>query len=118
LSTGRDEFPEEFGPLAEVATSAEQVAAWIGEDDVVTRIAYTIANGDPRLIGVNDGDGYEFDGANGVFACHAERASFRLEIDRDKLDPAVWDAIEDGSGYVRKYNNLLSRYWEYEVANC
>jgi hypothetical protein len=118
LSTGRDDFPEQFGALAEEATSAVQVAAWINEDDVVTRIAYTIANGDPRLIGVNDGDGYEFDGVNGVFACHAERASFRLEIDSDTLDPAIWDAIEDGTGYVRKYNNLLSRYWEYEVANC
>lgn len=118
LSTGRDEFPGEFGPLAESATSAQQVAAWIEEDDVVTRIAYIVANGDPRLIGIDSGDGYEFDGVGGVFVCHAERNSFRLEIDFDELDLQLQSAIDDGGSYISKFNSLLSRYWEYEVANC
>lgn len=118
LSTGRDEFPGELGPLAESATAAEQVAAWIEEDDVVTRVAYIVANGDPRLIGIDSGDGYKFEGVGGVFLCHAERASFRLEINSDELGPQLQSTIDGGRSYISKFNSLLSRYWEYEVANC
>ncbi|MGI9271539.1 MAG: DUF6152 family protein [Woeseiaceae bacterium] len=118
LSTGRDEFPGEFEPLAESATAAEQIAAWIEEDDVVTRVAYIVANGDPRLIGIDSGDGYEFDGVPNMVACHVDRASFRLEIDFDKLDTNLQSTIDDGGTYISKFNSLLSRYWEYEVANC
>lgn len=118
LGTGRDEFPDGFGPLTESAAPAEQVAAWIEEDDVVTRIAYLVANGDPRLIGLESGDGLEFDGVGALYACHAERESFRLEIDVADLDAAQRTAIEDGESYISRFNSLLSRYWEYEVANC
>jgi hypothetical protein len=118
LGTGRDEFPDGFGPIAQSAALAEQVAAWIEEDDVVTRIGYLVANGDPRLIGVDSGDGYEFDGVGALYVCHTERESFRLELDLEVLDPAVQNAIDDGDSYISRFNSLLSRYWEYEVANC
>lgn len=118
LSTAREEFPQGFGPLAVAATAAEKVAAWIEEDDVVTRVAFMVAHGDPRLIGVAGGDGYDFVGVNALFACHAERPSFRLQIDPAQLDPATRQAIVSGTAYISKFNNLLSRYWEYEVSNC
>jgi hypothetical protein len=118
LSSGRDDFPAGFGPLASDTASAERLAAWIVEDDVVTRVAYIVANGEPRLIGVDRGDGFEFKGVGALFACHAERASFRLEIDLNVLGPELHAAIDDGGGYISKFNSLLSRYWEYEVANC
>ena len=81
LGTGRDEFPDGFGPAVESTAPAEQVVAWIEENDVVTRIGYLVANGDPRLIGVDSGDGYEFDGVGALYVCHTERESFRLELD-------------------------------------
>lgn len=118
LSTGRDGFPDGFGPIAATDAPAGQLAAWIGEDDVVTRIAYIIANGDPRLIGIDRGDGAEFDGLQALFACHAEREEFRFEIELQTLDPELRETIEDGDGYISRFNSLLSRYWEYEVANC
>lgn len=118
LGTGRDEFPDGFGALKVSAASSEQVAAWIQEDDVVTRIGYLVAHGDPRLIGVDSGDGFEFDGVGSLYVCHTERAAFRLEIDVDNLDSALRTTIEDGDGYISRFNSLLSRYWEYEVANC
>ena len=118
LSTGRDDFPEGFGSIAEAEAPAGRLAAWIGEDDVVTRIAYIVANGDPRLIGIDRGDGAEFDGLQALFACHAEREEFRLEIELQALDAELRETIEDGDGYISRFNSLLSRYWEYEVANC
>jgi hypothetical protein len=118
LGTGRDEFPEGVGAIAANSAPAEQVAAWIAEDDVVTRIGYLVANGDPRLIGVDSGRGYAFDGVAALYACHSERESFRLEIDLDALDAELRNSIETGNSYISRFNSLLSRYWEYEVANC
>ncbi len=117
LRTGRDSFSADIGPVT-ASGSVAQVIAWIDEDDVVPRVAFEIAHGEPRLIGIDRGEGLRFPGVHELFACHAEREDFRMEISFDSLDSGEQQSISGGDDFIRKFNNLLSRYWEYDVANC
>jgi len=84
----------------------------------VARIALEIEQDSAALIGIDRGDGFEFDGVEKEFECHTEDEHFRLEIDFDSLSGEQQKALSDGSDYIENYNDLLATYWEYDIASC
>jgi hypothetical protein len=50
-----------------------------------------------------------------------ERWTLMTEDPRDAKSLGFDDeqeALSDGDAFIRKYNNLLSKYWEYDIESC
>ena len=118
LRSGADEYPKGIEPAVAALTPAGRVISWIHEGDAVARIALEIEQDSAALIGIDRGDGFEFDGVEKEFECHTEDEHFRLEIDFDSLSGEQQKALSDGSDYIENYNDLLATYWEYDIASC
>ena len=118
LRSGQDDFDPEPEQLATSLSDVDRVQAWIDEDDAVSRIAFEIMQESATLIGIQQGDAVEFPGVDDLFSCHTQRADFRVIIDIGAIDAEDRDAILGGDDYIDKYNDLLSRYWEFDIASC
>jgi hypothetical protein len=118
LRSGQDEFDPEPEQLAASLSDVDRVQAWIDEDDAVARIAFEIMQESATLIGIQRGEAVEFPGVDDLFSCHTQREDFRVIIDIGAIDAEDRDALLGGDDYIDKYNDLLSRYWEYDIASC
>ena len=118
LRDGQIGFPENMAGIGAEAAPAARVVAWIEEGQPVARVAREIVNGSAGLVGIDRGDGYEFPGVREPFDCHTEREDFRIVIDARSLSPPERAALEQGSDYIAKYNDLMATYWEYDIGNC
>lgn len=118
LRDRQDEFPNDLVSLPVDTSPSARVLAWIAEDQVVARIAAEIVAGRAGLIGIDTGDGLTFAGVREPFRCHVERDDFRIEIDASTLPADAVDSLAAGGDYVRKFNDLLATYWEYDIASC
>ena len=118
LRSGQDEFPSGFVHGSADDRNVGRVLSWIEEDDAVARIASEIRQERAALIGIDSGSGFEFFGVENEFECHTRNDGFRLEIESASLGTNERSALVDGQAYIEEYNDLLSRYWEYDVANC
>lgn len=118
LRDGQVPFPDGIGPTPDGLTPAATVIGFIEEDDAVSRIAREIVDGRAMLIGIDDGNGVEFAGVDDEFDCHTERADFRLVVRIAGLDAEQRAALGEGDNYIANFNDLLSRYWEYDVESC
>ena len=118
LRSGQDGFDPEPEQLAASLSDVDRVQAWIDEDDPVSRVAFEIMQESATLIGIQRGDAVEFPGVDDLISCHTQREDFRVIIDIGALGAEDRDAIMGGDDYIDKYNDLLSRYWEYDIASC
>lgn len=97
---------------------ADQLVAWIDEDDHVARAAYQVRQDRARLIGLETDGAVSFEGIDELLDCHARRDDFVVIIDMDSLDDRQRVAISDGDQYVSEFNRVLSRWWEQERESC
>lgn len=118
LRSGQDAFDPQPEPVPEGLSDVDRVLTWIAEDDAVSRIAFDITQETARLIGIDQEGEVAFPGVDDLFACHTQREDFRFVIDYDALDVDDKKAIAAGDDFISKYNDLLSRYWEYDIASC
>lgn len=118
LRDGQVEFPGDMQETADDASNAERVAAWITENRPVDRVAREIVDDSAGLIGLEAGDGLRFPGVDETLRCHTERADFRIEVDTRGVPRRVARVLAAGSDYVARYNDLMSKYWEYDIGNC
>jgi len=118
LRDGQEPFQPGIGPIGEDVTGAGRVTAWIKENDAVSRIAYEIRAGTAKLIAINRGKGFEYPGVRKFYLCHTDREGFSLMVDHSALLEGQRSVISNGAGYIARYNDLLSRYWEYNIEGC
>jgi hypothetical protein len=97
---------------------ADQLVAWIEEDDHVARAAYEVRQERPRLIGLQSEGAVSFEGIDELLDCHARREDFVVIVDLDALDDPRQAVIAAGSSYVSEFNRVLSRWWEQERESC
>ena len=112
------EYPETFAEVSAELPGIDRVLAWVDGGDPVARVAREIQNGTARLVGIGEGDDIDFAGVRDPFECHTKRSDFRLELSPDDLTTAQREGLAAGSGFIRRYNDLLATYWEYDIANC
>lgn len=106
-------------PSTDTSLSAEeQVASWIDEDDMLTRMAREYADGRARLIGIQSAQAMEFPGVQDILECHTQRDAFVMPISIDAATGAERATLESGNDYISRYNSLLSRWWEQEHESC
>ena len=118
LRDGQVEFPDGMQSIGDDVSPAARVAAFIDEGDPTARIAREIMDGRAGLIGIDTGGGYEFAGVEEEYLCHTQRPDFRIEVDATALPPGQRTALANGAGYVERFNDLMSKYWEYDIGNC
>jgi len=111
-------IPAGFPSTDQSLPAADQVIAWIGEDDRLTRMAREYADGHSRLIRLQSGNNIEVPGIGELLECHTTRDGFTMTIALDNLSAAQRSALDDGSDYINSYNSLLSRWWEQEHESC
>jgi hypothetical protein len=111
-------IPAAFASTDPGLSAAEKVIAWIEEDDHLTRIAREFADGQSRLIGLQNGGVAEYPGIGELLECHTLRDSFTMPVDLDSLDATQRAAIEGGDDYISEFNRVLSRWWEQEHESC
>jgi hypothetical protein len=118
LRSGQEAFGQDIGLTDGSLSPVARVISWIEEDDAVSRIAFEITEENARLIGINRGDGVEFPGVQQEYVCHTKRDDFRINIDFTSTSLGEQKALSDGNAFIRNYNNLLSKYWEYDIESC
>ena len=97
---------------------ADQLVAWIDEDDHVARAAYEIRQDRARLIGLTVDGATSFNGLDELLDCHTRRDDFIVVVDLDRLGSGQQAAIGDGDNYISEFNRVLSRWWEQERSSC
>ena len=97
---------------------ADQLIAWIEEDDHLARIAREFADDRSKLIGLRSGDSTEFPGVESLLECHTRRSDFTMIVETDELGETRRASIENGRDYIAEFNRVLSRWWEQEQASC
>ena len=102
----------------EHSRTVDQLLAWAEENEPVGRVANEIAQEQPRLIGVDRGDGAVFPGVEELLRCHTRRSNFSATIDFKSLDEDEQKSVNDASAYLAEFNRLLSRWWEQERSSC
>jgi hypothetical protein len=118
LRSGQDEFDPMPESTPDGLPDVDRLLAWIAEDDAVSRIAFDIKQETAQLIGIGREGDVAFPGVDDLFMCHTQREDFRFVIDFDALGTEKKNAIAAGDDFIKKYNDLLSRYWEYDIASC
>ena len=118
LRDGQIEYPAGIESIVVSDSAIDNVLAFAKEADAPARIAYEIGQERARLIGIDRGAGAEFPGVDDLFICHARREDFRMEISIAALNDAQKSALDAQSSFIERYNDLLSRYWEYDIESC
>lgn len=117
LRSGRDEFPADMKVIDPSLPPEDRLIAMIEEDRMVERIAFEIASNTAYLFGFIDVDKVDYPGVDTLMMCHTERAGFTVILDYDNMTEQKGGRIYN-SGFVRRYNATLSRYWEQDVESC
>ncbi len=97
---------------------AEQLKAWIAEDDHIARAAYEISQDRPRLVGLQENGATEYPGVDELLSCHTTRQDFTAQIDLGNIDSDTNMIIAQNNEYIAEYNRVLSRWWEQERSSC
>ena len=120
MALNPESIPTGFPSTDTTLPAADQVIAWIAEDDRLTRMAREYADGRSRLVGLQSGAGgsVEFPGIDELLECHTTREDFTMSLNLDSLSVQQQAALDDGEDYVIDYNRLLSRWWEQEHESC
>ncbi|MDE0754106.1 MAG: DUF6152 family protein [Woeseiaceae bacterium] len=118
MALNPDNIPAGFPSTNATLSSTAQVVSWIEEDDRLTRMAREYADGRSRLIGLQTNDEIGYPGIDYLLECHAAREGFTMTINLDSVSTSERVALDDGSNYISRYNNLLSRWWEQEHESC
>ena len=118
MALNPDNIPAGFPSTNATLSPAAQVSSWIDEDDRLTRMAREYADGRSKLIGLQTGGEIGYPGIDDLLECHTAREGFTMAIKLDGLPSVEREALDEGSDYISRYNNLLSRWWEQEHESC
>lgn len=118
LRNGEEEFDPDIKALDPSLSPTDRLLAMIKEDKIIQRIAFEIVNNTALLFGFDDVDAIDYPGVEKFMMCHTEREDFTTILNYDKMTEQQGGQIYENQGFVRRYNGLLSRYWEQDIESC
>ena len=118
MALNPETIPAGFATTDPSLPPSAKVIAWIREDDHLTRIAREYADGQARLIGLQNGTTAEYPGVDELLECHTKRDDFIMPVALDALGAADRAVIDNAGDYISEYNRVLSRWWEQEHESC